>query len=250
MSDIAGGRHPDDDLAVYAVGGLEARQHDAVDAHLARCAQCRAQVDTYLETLAALISDEDPPPHLWNRIAAEIASEPRAARSHTPEPPVARPRHLQLARPRRRWAARGAAAFAAAALVITVVAVGVARLRPDARPDSAGELAHAALDDPDSTVVALTNPDDNRPAARLVIDASGDAYILFDDLDRLPDDQTYQLWRTESTTPVSLAVLGTGASEAVEVSLPAGPARLAISREPVGGSPAPTGPLVAAGTRS
>jgi anti-sigma-K factor RskA len=259
MNDTAGGSHPDDELAAYAVGGLAPDDDNAVATHLAHCTRCRAELDAYLETLAALTNSEEPPPQIWDRINAQITAEPRPRTLRRPRAagpfrpmagPAARPRHPGSPRRRRVVRARAAAALGAAALVVTVVAVGITQLRSDPAPDTVDELAQAAIDDPDSTVVGLDDPDDGTPAARLVIDASGDAYVLLDNLTRLPDDQTYQLWRTETTTPVSLGVLGTGATDAVRITLPAGTARLAISQEPTGGSPAPTGPLVAAGTRT
>jgi anti-sigma-K factor RskA len=153
-----------------------------------------------------------------------------------------------LRAPRRR-PTRRIAALAAAAVLAAVLAVGFDRLRNnDDGPPTVTDLADAALLDPDSTVINLDHPDTGTPAARIVIDASGHAYLRLDSLAPLPPDEAYQLWRTEGTSPVSLAVLGPDTPNVVPVSVPAGTARLAITREPDQGSPVPTGPLVAAGT--
>jgi anti-sigma-K factor RskA len=143
------------------------------------------------------------------------------------------------------------ARVAAAALVVAVgVGATLGRLAaPAPEPEqTVAERAEAALEDPDATVTGLADPVSGMPAARFVVTADGDAYVTLDDLAPLPAERTYQLWRTETMTPVSLGVLGPGRSRAVEVHVPPGQARLAISEEPVGGSPAPTGALVAAGT--
>lgn len=264
MNATTDGRHPVDDLAAYAVNALDPGQHATIEQHLARCPRCRAQLDDYLDTLAALTPDEGPPPQLWARISAEVTATRHTGRRTTPAqaaPTAAThpPAHAAPARPgrhrqcRRRDPARtrATAVLAAAAVALAVAAMaGIGQLRTDdnGRPATAAELAQAALEDADSTVVALNSLDDGTPVARLVIDATGDAYVVFDDLAPLPSDQAYQLWRTEGTTPVSLGVLGTATTGAAQVTLPAGDARLAISQEPAGGSPTPTGPLVAAGT--
>ena len=63
--------HPHDDLAVYAIDALEGDERAAVEAHIAGCAQCQAEVAAYRETLSMTIDDERPPPWLWDQIAAD-----------------------------------------------------------------------------------------------------------------------------------------------------------------------------------
>lgn len=260
MNTTASGPHPTDDLAAYAVGALHPHEHRTVDAHLATCSHCRAQLTGYLETLAALVPDEEPPPEVWARIrnttattAQTLPTDPTTAPAPPTDPtgpadavPLARPRPTAR---RRRHVPRVALVGLAAAVVAVALAAGVAAFRTTrADTPTPEELAQDALDDRGSTVVALDNPDTGAPAARMVVTGSGTAYVMLDRLDTLPPDQAYQLWRTEGTTPVSLGVLGPGSPDVVEVSVPTGTARLAISREPAQGSPTPTGPLVAAGT--
>ena len=54
--------------------------------------------------------------------------------------------------------------------------------------------------------------------------------------------------RSTATAPASLGLLGDGTDTTVAVSLPAGTRRVAISDEPAGGSPAPSGLIAGAGT--
>lgn len=76
------GRHPDNDtLAVVALGE---RADDAVGAHVASCAQCRAEVDSFARVVTAGRSldasyerlDGSPPRGVWDRIAAELGIDP------------------------------------------------------------------------------------------------------------------------------------------------------------------------------
>ena len=45
--------HPRDDLAAYALGALDAPEQRVVEAHVERCALCRAEVDGYRDALHA-----------------------------------------------------------------------------------------------------------------------------------------------------------------------------------------------------
>lgn len=103
------------------------------------------------------------------------------------------------------------------------------------------EQARAAVDDPGSTVVALTSAT-GEPAARVVVtdDSYDDDFVLLDRLAPLEADRTYQLWRTDGGAPVSLGVLGPGSDGAARVTLPEGVGSFAISDEPAGGSASPT----------
>jgi anti-sigma-K factor RskA len=70
---------------------------------------------------------------------------------------------------------------------------------------------------------------------------------VLEGLPALSAQREYQLWSVDGPRPESLGLLGDGHDEAVPLSLPASTAKLAISEEPAGGSPAPTGPIVASG---
>ena len=250
--------HPEDELALYALDALEGDERDAVEAHLASCPSCLALVDEHRATLAALTADEAPPPAVWQRIAADIgaADVPTplpvmpSAPVATPPPaaaaPPAGPIHLRpRSRPdRSRWALIGAAA--AAALVVGGVA-GIAIGGAEDEPSDLAELAAAALDDPDATVATLATGD-GQDAARVVVDGTT-GYVLVDDLPQLPEGEEYQLWKLggEGDIPVSLGVIGDGSTGVAAVGVPAGTAQLALSTEPEGGSPTPTGAIVATG---
>ena len=71
----APGDHPRDDLAAYALDGLDAADRAALEAHLATCPECQDDLAAYHETLAMTVEDEDPPPDLWDRIVDVIDAE-------------------------------------------------------------------------------------------------------------------------------------------------------------------------------
>lgn len=76
--------HPVDDLAAYALDALDETERQAVDAHLAHCAECQGALAVHHGTLAALASDEAPPPAVWSRIAAGIgAADPAFSSTDT-----------------------------------------------------------------------------------------------------------------------------------------------------------------------
>jgi anti-sigma-K factor RskA len=265
--------HPYDELAVYALDALDDDERLVVEAHLARCPACTTIVDEHRATLAALTTDEPPPPAVWQRIAAQtgagdvptpLAVMPSAPA--VPAPPAAgpgsprreagpgaagpagpAPTHLRPRRsaPPRRWAAITGIA-AAAALVVGGVA-GVALADRDDEPADLAELAAAALEQPGASVATLAATDDGRDAARVVTDGST-GYIVLDDLPALPAGQAYQLWRlADGTDPVSLGVIGDGREEVATVGVPSGTSMLALSVEPADGSVAPSSEVVASG---
>jgi anti-sigma-K factor RskA len=127
--------------------------------------------------------------------------------------------------------------LAAAAAVIVVLALGAALATRGGKGGIEGQAEEAA-DAKGSTVVKLTTGD-RQDAARVVM-AKGADYVIFDDLNTLPADKTYQLWRLDEGVPSSLGVLGTGSKGATKLTLPGSTSSFAISVEPAGGSNTPT----------
>jgi anti-sigma factor RsiW len=233
--------HPHDDLAVYALDALEPEEQAVIDAHLAGCAACRAELATYRDTLGHMTVAEEPPDQVWEGIARQISPtavepEPVPVRS---DPAVVhiedRRRPGPPSRPSRpRWLLPAAAAVAA------VVGAGalIAGLGGDSGTPTVAEAAADAAVDPDSTMVSLEAPSGVR-VARVVVTADDD-YVVFDDLPELDPDETYQLWGTDEPSPVSLGLLGDATEGAVRLNLPEGTTAFALSREPAGGSAQPT----------
>lgn len=217
------GTHPHDDLAVYALDALEPDERAAIDAHLEGCAACRAELDGYQATLGRMTVPEEPPDHVWEGISRQIGT--------APAPVVG----LDERRPD-----RSRLFLAAAAAVVVVVGLGAVAIGfgGDGGSTSVSEAAEQAADDPDSTLVELTGASGD-VAARVVVTDDAD-YVVFDDLPALDDELTYQLWRTDEGSPVSLGLLGDATQGATRLNVPEDVATFAVSREPAGGSARPT----------
>lgn len=264
---VGSNTHPLDDLAVYALDALEPAERDAVDLHLAGCASCRAELDAHLDTIARMTAAEEPPAHLWDRIADQLpAAEPGTDGSPLPRPSLPtlppsaaqgapgqvlpfdpdRPRHAGRRRARPAATSRAPWLVAAAASVAAVVGIGVVSLQQSDGDRDVADLAETAAADEGSTIVQLTGTD-GAPQARVVVTAEGEGYVLLDELPTLSQGRSYQLWKMNGATPVSLGVLGDGSAEAVAVALPSDSTSFAISEEPEEGVPAPTGAIVADG---
>jgi anti-sigma-K factor RskA len=272
--------HPLDDLAVHAVDALDGPERRALGVHLDACPACRAELDALRATAARLVRPEAPPPRVWARIATDLphhadgtlpAVGPRdlagargGAGAGEPVPGPGR-RHLLStsagdrgrAAPGRwqRWSTgvlAAAAALAVLAGVVGFVAGRAGRVGDGGSSPDVVALAEAALADPGNPRVALTDGRGDQVARVVTGDRSGEGYVVLDAVDRLPEGRTYQLWRLDGPSPVSLGVLGDGATAALAVPLPAplgdDPARLAITSESAPGASSPSGPLVAQGT--
>lgn len=76
--------------AAYAVGALPAAEIAAVEAHLAACPACRAELESLRSVVATFSSwpaDElRPSPTLWDRLVVRLAAEPAADSASTSEP--------------------------------------------------------------------------------------------------------------------------------------------------------------------
>ena len=233
--------HPHDDLAVYAIDGLEGDERAAVEAHVAACAECQADLAVYRATLSLTVEDQQPPPWLWDQIAAAAQAVPPGPAPATviadrvPPAGYEPPLHLQSRRPRRIVAALAAAAAVVIALVL------------------APAIADRIGGDDDSEVVAEDLPvgtiaaEDGTPIARIEADDNG-SFVQFEQATPLTPDRAYQLWSLDGPQPVSLGVLGTGTENEVRVSLPPSTSQVAISEEPATGSPQPTGAIVGTGS--
>jgi hypothetical protein len=198
-------RDIEDLLGVYAVDGLDDDdERAAVDAHLAHCPRCAAEV-TWHRNVAALLTTGGPPPAgVWTQIAAAL-EEP-------PPPPRLVPIAAPAARSRAKRGLAGMAAVAAAA--VGVVSLGLyghdRRLDRMETAMAAGGLrrsAVAALRDPAARTFTLGSAD-RPPVVQAAVVADGRGYLVADQLPPLPPDRTYQLWVLVDDQRISAGLLG------------------------------------------
>ena len=248
---------------VYAVGALDGDDLVRFEAHLRDgCLECADAIRASAEALAALGREAPPaipPAHVRDVLLrrVDVSSRPRRSRYGWV-----------------RWAtATAAAAVAAAVFTGGVVAsryekqIGVmqretAHLRDQVRREQAllrDEVARARvvatlLRDPATRVVAL----DGLPAAptargRVVWHEKSGGQLYVTGLPPAPAGKAYELWTIAGATPRPAGVFNVDASGTA--SLPVAPASegpvkvFAVTVEPAGGVPAPTGAMVLASAK-
>lgn len=230
-------------LAAYALDAVDGDEAVLLEDHLRGCPRCRAELEAHRETAAFLAGGHvEPPSELWDRVAGALDEAP---------PP------LDLSRfrtdvPRRRPAAPGW--LAAAAALVVVAALGAVAVRQERDLDrvqaalddrSLAAAALAAFDDPGSRE-AVVRSADGRVELRAVVLPDGTGYVLAGSLPPLRAGRTYQLWSMVGGVPVSAGVLGRRPA-VVSFHVDGSTTALAVSEEPEGGVRAPTSAPIAVG---
>jgi anti-sigma-K factor RskA len=253
-------------LAVFALDAVDRHEYNEIEAHLAECPRCRAELDAHREVAAALGNSVEPLPEgLWSSIASRLPPRPdeepppMPALLHTvpepePESPSAGSR-FRTPRSLRPRASRGrlisvASLAVAAAAVAAVLAVNlvhdnsqISNLR-----NSSAASAVAALSVPGHKVVDVESAQ-HVELARFVVLPSGQGYLEKSTLPTLSGSETYQLWGVIDGRAISLGLLGQSPhGAAFSFAGSPRPSKLGITVEPAGGSVVPTGTMLAAGT--
>jgi hypothetical protein len=204
-------------LPAYALDAVDDDERAQVDAWIARTPRARRDVDELRETASLLTStmgaDDAVPADLWARIEAQLGEAPPPLRLA----PVVERRHRAS---RRTWLV----GIAAALLLVIAVGVGVFESRRNSDQDKrldqmAANLrggameraAAAAAMEPGARVAVLTSSRGSVMAS-VVTTTDGRGYVVVDNLPRLPEGRTYQLWALMpdgmQPTMVSVGVLG------------------------------------------
>jgi len=253
-------------LGAYALDAVEGEECTELEAHLATCPRCRAELDSLREVAAAIGNSVEPvPEELWSSIASRLPEHPEEGepppmphlahgdRSLDDRYPFRPPPDPSRRRRRGTVATLGALAVAAAAVAIVL---GIGLVRADNRVSGlqAAVAAHqastvtAALRTPGHRLVELDTAS-HAQVAQFVVVPGGQGYLVSSTLPPLSGNQTYQLWGIVGSRPVSLGLLGAAPSQAAfTMAGSRRPSRLAVTAEPSGGSVIPTGPMIATGT--
>jgi hypothetical protein len=202
-------------LGAFALDAVDADERDLVEAHLAMCPRCRAEVATHRETAALLAHGGDRAPEgVWARITENLEEAPP---DMAPVVPLGAARDERWTR--RSISLRVAATIAAVAAAVTAF-FGWRIGEQDQRLDRINEQFAAALSQDGlrrAAIAAVGEPDaeqlwlksfDGQRAAHLVRLPNGTGFVMSDGLARLPADRTYQLWALTKDTKVSLGLLG------------------------------------------
>lgn len=189
-------------LGAYALDAVDAEEADAVDRHLRECPRCRDEVAAHRQTAALLAhTGADAPAGVWDRIAGSLTETPPTAARTLPFAPAASRRRRLPVIPLM------ASAIAAAAVVVALLGVTVARQNRRLDHLSLTQAATAALVNPAAHKAHLVSVTGSVTVDAVVL-PDGRGYIVRDSLPGLDASRTYQLWSLEKAGPVSLGVLG------------------------------------------
>lgn len=197
-------------LGVYALNAVDDDERAAVEAHLADCPRCRAEVDAHREVASHLALGGAPAPGgLWERIAGAIEGEtPPPLRLIVDDGPArtAGTRTSRAARPRWQRLGLSVAAAAAAVAVLALAISSQGRVR-DLEDDRGIETAALeAIASPEARVADLVD-EDGTVLVRAAVLPDGTSYLFADNLPDL-DGRIYQLWGATGDQVVSLGPMG------------------------------------------
>jgi hypothetical protein len=242
-------------LGAYALHATEPDEDREIDAHLAECPRCRAEVQAHFEVAAMLGGTaSEVPAGLWEKISASVGElpAPGSPQLRAVPPPLSPPSSLGAVA--RRPAARvWGAVVAVAAALIALLGVEVAHLHQQVdnlttamgRVGLSGAAAQVALGA--HHTIVLDSAPGSPQVAKILVAPSGDAYWVSSSLRTLPSSQTYQLWGLARGQIVSLGLVGPDPRAVAGFRLEGTISQVMVTAEPSGGEPKPTLPVVAQG---
>ena len=263
-------------LDEYALGQLSQDERRTVEMHLRDCDTCAAdlrELAVVMEGLAHSLDPVTPPPALKQRVMSSLASQPQEPARTVVEPNVVAipPKGVKIR--------RGVHPGWLAAAAVVILGLGVALYSVDATRrlliDDVQEAQAAVADlqrrldlnaeQADLAVSILTATDMQPVAMSGKENATGStarAYwsptrgllIVANDLPMPPPGRIYQVWVIGSGTPFSAGLLGEqGVGRGMLIAPPPrgvapGAVTVAVTDEPPGGLPAPSGSIRLAGS--
>lgn len=192
-------------LGVYALDAVDRREAAAVEAHLAICPECRSEVDAHRAAASCLVDvSDEAPARVWDQLQDDIyradVADSRVRRSNLSP-------FLGIA----------AALLVFAGLVVQTVRLDQtkAELALAEQRSSDLELALAAGDLQRAATLASANPsattaviEGSLGAGTVIILPNGVGFLIGENLPRLDEQHTYQLWAVQAGEVVSAGILG------------------------------------------
>ena len=233
-------------IPARALSALDVAEARALNEHLENCAECSKELEEWQATAAGLSLTADPvepSPAVRDRILSEVRKEL--------EPPEVIPFR---ATPRNIWNSFGSLGAMAAVVLVTALIVGLVVLwrqnremqQQFAESREFIELVRA----PGAKVRELEGMDQAVGAtATVAYDKTGHAMLMADKLPKLPSGKAYQLWfivEKKPPMPGKTFVPDSGGKGTLKDQMPSeamDAAVFAVTVEPEGGVPAPTGPI-------
>ncbi len=233
-------------IAAYVLGAVSPEEMEEVRAHIISCEECMAEADGYsgaVSSLALSVAPETIPDTLIDNVMREAR-----AGAHPPvkaAPPVSddsdRSGVTELRRSRPIY---GIVAAAAALLIVAVLAgalITTTKELDETRNQLAAQRERVEQLADTQGAMRLGGPSDEAIGAMLPTEEGG--VFVADGLDAPPSNHTYQVWLLDDGQPTSA---GTFDPESGLGSLQTDRSLedvdgVAVTVEPEGGSPAPTG---------
>lgn len=240
--------HVDELLALYALGGLEADELTAVNAHLEICPRCQAEADrqqSLVATVAASVPARTPDPQLRAAVLSRIGAAPLAR-------PAAQPRRAKAPAPSRARVPRLAwpGWLPAGLTVLMVGLIGwnvylTSQVMTLQHRVQYNQNALALIAGADTAHFPLRGQGTFAAAGgNVYVDQqTRDIVLVVQKLQPLASDQTYQAWLISDQGPTNAGLFrvsenGWGMAW-LDVPYEQG-STIGVSVEPRGGSPQPT----------
>jgi anti-sigma-K factor RskA len=244
----------------YALGVASEAERREFEAHLATCAECRqelAEIRRVNEALAMAAPPAAPPAALRRRIIGAATSGRRASTSSTLPWWFAAAASIAAIIFAAQWRSTSSELDELRAELATVRGqlASAESLRASAEravADSASRLAVLTAADSITVPLAGQSPSPNA-TGRVVWSPTRGVIFSAANLPPLPAGRVYQLWAVTTPAPVSLLLVSPAAGQADAIAAaPAGvaPQAFALTIEPDGGSPGPTGAMYLVGSRN
>jgi anti-sigma-K factor RskA len=228
-----------DSLGAWLLGALPEDEAEGFSAHLAACADCRADAESLrvaVDALPASTPPATPPPALKGRLMAIVEREASLLEAAGPAADRPQPSRRRRRLPRLAGLTLRPALALPLVLLLLVIGGGVALLGRD------------AVDQGSRVVVARVNPELNGARASLVLDGNR-GRIVGKKLPAPPPGHVYQVWLDRGgTSPVPTdALFSTRTDGSASVDVPGsldGVRAVMVTDEPSGGSEKPTGRIL------
>ena len=233
-------------IPAHALSALDAAEARALNDHLSECDECRLELQEWEATAAAIAVSAkpmEPSPEVRERLLNEVRKE------------LSVPNVVPFRSATRNiWRSFGSLGAIAAVILVTVLIAGLIIVWRENRAMKA-ELARTQeylqlVNTPGSKVTELRATAFGADAtAKLVYDNNGRAILMGDKLPEVPKGKAYQLWFIVANNPPmpgktfvpDNAGHGTLTDQLPQAALNS--PVFAITVEPAGGVPAPTGPI-------
>lgn len=233
-------------LPAHALSALDAGEAQALNEHLAECAECRQELANWEKTASALALDAkpmEPSAEVRQRIMDAVQAPERAHEKDARVVPFTPAR-------RNVWTSFGSLGAIAAMILFVALIVGIVVLWQQNRALREENEIVKLLTEPGSRLSELKGTAQASGAtAKLAYDRNGRALLLAHGLPRAPQGKEYQLWFIVGSNPPlpgkSFAPDDGGRGTLRDQVPPQARDSVvfAITLEPTGGSHAPTGQI-------